>query len=742
MSNQETFYLCTIINLTEERNIHTILKRQRHIHQLIAQNTSLSEILNEIALTVESLHPDLICSILLLDNSTGKLSYGAAPNLPDEYINSLNDIEIGPSVGSCGTAAFQKEEIFVGNIKESPLWEGLNNFALKHGLQSCWSTPIFSSTNHVVGTFAIYYRTIQDFPSYEQRKTVDAFSHLAGVAIENKQTKKELMEREKWFHSLFYNNIDPVYSLNLEGEFVEVNEATVQVSGYSRHELIGHSFIPYIHPEDLSISLEAFERSKQGKPQTIEIRIFHQSKSIIYLTVTTTPVVMDGNVTNIFVIGKDMTAQKAYETTIHEMAYHDPLTNLPNRRLFEKKVNEAMTTHQELAVLYIDLDRFKYVNDTFGHEVGDDLLLTISHLLQTNVNKDALVARLGGDEFTILLPSIHEKECAIQLAEHILSLLQQSFFIRGHYVHVTPSIGVAFYPNDGINSHLLMKHADIAMYEAKKKGRNRCCVYEPHMNESAVTSYELEGALRRAIQFNELSLVYQPIIHMQSKKLTAVEALVRWNHSTLGPIPPDQFITIAEENGFIHPLGYWVLETAFHQFSVWQQRAQAPPRIAINISVRQLQNSHFAQDVIQLLQKYNLSASSVELEVTESTIMKNEKIVVENLSQLKEIGVSISIDDFGTGYSSLSYLKRFSVNKLKIDRSFVSDLPQHGFSSTITSALISLAQQLNIEVVAEGVETDEQFEFLKSLHCEEAQGYLFSHPLPGEELMKKEFFNP
>ncbi|TLM99756.1 EAL domain-containing protein, partial [bacterium] len=426
-------------------------------------------------------------------------------------------------------------------------------------------------------------------------------------------------------------------------------------------------------------------------------------------------------------------AQDLFGQMKHQ-AYHDPLTGLPNRVLFNDRLNMAMAharrNKEMLAVLFFDLDQFKTVNDTLGHAAGDLLLTEVAVRLAGCLREKDTIARMGGDEFTMLLPQISNEDSAVRVARKVLEVLQQPWLINGHEFYITASIGIAIYPADGEDTETVMKHADIAMYRAKEKGRNNYQLFTPAMNSRIVERQAMENSLRHALERGEFTVYYQPQVHTGEGRINGMEALVRWQHPDLGLVAPDQFIPLAEETGLIVPIGEWVLYTACAQNKAWQEAGWPPMRVTVNISANQFRQHNLADTVVRVLEKTGLEPKWLELEITESTAMKDVDFTVSVLRELSAMGVRLAIDDFGTGYSSLNYLKRFPINTLKIDRFFVRDIMTSKEDAAIVTAIIVLGQNLNLKVIAEGVETKEQMVFLKRRRCEEMQGYLFSKPVP------------
>ena len=441
----------------------------------------------------------------------------------------------------------------------------------------------------------------------------------------------------------------------------------------------------------------------------------------------------EGQVCNYFSIFTDITERKAAEERIHYLAYYDNLTGLPNRtllyRLTDQALAEARRNRLHGALLFIDLNRFKPINDSLGHGVGDRLLQQVAERLRGTVRTEDVVARLGGDEFVIALFDIARREHAAMVAQKVIAALDTPFLIDGHELRVGVAIGISVYPRDGFETETLLRMADIAMYRSKETGQDGYTFYSREMNQRALERLRIESGLRHGIEQNELLLHYQPKVDIATGHIVGVEALVRWQHPDLGMMPPDAFIPIAEESGLIVHLSAWVLRAALLQARAWSDAGLPAIRVAINLSARDF-SPGLAGRLQSLLEEHAVPANRVELEITEGMLTHSSEEVIAMMDSLTALGVSLSLDDFGTGYSSLAYLKRFPIDTLKIDRSFVTGIPQDGNDCAIAGAIISMAQRLGHRVIAEGVETREQLEFLKSLGCQEIQGHYFSPPVP------------
>jgi diguanylate cyclase (GGDEF)-like protein len=430
-------------------------------------------------------------------------------------------------------------------------------------------------------------------------------------------------------------------------------------------------------------------------------------------------------------------AARAMALQMTHSAHHDFLTGLPNRMLLNDRIGQAIASAprhtKQVAVLFLDLDNFKHINDSLGHPIGDKLIQSVARRLVECVRGSDTVSRQGGDEFVVLLSESEQWEDAAIVATRMLQAVAEAHSIDQHNLHVTTSIGVSVFPDDGHDAETLIKNADTAMYQAKENGRHSYQFFEPAMNVRAVERQSIEESLRRALEHHEFALHYQPKIDLRTGEITGAEALIRWTHPTRGEIPPAQFIPIAEDSGLIRPIGSWVLRTACEQARAWVDAGLPLKTIAVNVSAMELRDENFLDGSFAILKKTGLDPKSLELELTESVLMKQAESAASILQTLRDQGVQVAVDDFGTGYSSLSYLRKFPIDALKIDQSFVRQITSAGDDTSIVTAVISMARSLNLRVVAEGVETLEQLAFLQARECDEAQGYYFSRAVPPEQ---------
>ena len=592
---------------------------QAQILEMIAMSAPLEEVLEHLVHLIESQLTGIFGSVLLLDESGTHLWHAAAPSLAQTYTKARDGACIGPTAGSRGTGLHRRKTVVVADIMLDPLWEDYRDLAAAHGLRSCWSTPILSHQDAVLGTFALYSATVRE-PSEAETRLIEIATRLAGIAIERRQS----------------------------------------------------------------------------------------------------------------------------EDRIQFLANHDALTGLPNRTLLKDRLSQAILYAQRydrwVTVAFLDLDNFKIVNDSLGHNAGDKLLKTVASRMVDCIRATDTVVRLGGDEFVVLLLDQPKSVDIISaIIQNLRAAITEPVHVEGHELRVTSSMGIATYPSDGMDADALIANADAAMYRAKEIGRDNFQFYTPELNTKVHEKFLLQEDLRNAVARSEFVLFYQPQVDMRTGRVFAVEALIRWQHPTLGLVQPLKFIPTAEETGLIVPIGDWVLHQACRQNKAWQDAGLPHMNVSVNVSARQFKEKNLIARVVSALKDSGLDAKYLELELTESLIMQDVDQAVATMDELQGLGVLLSIDDFGTGYSSLSALKTFPVARLKIDKSFINDLATNENDKAVTSAVISLGQKLNLRVIAEGVETDDQVEFLRENNCDEMQGYHFSKPVSAggiEELLR------
>lgn len=594
--------------------------------------------------------------------------------------------------------------------------------------------PLFDTAGNCSGLIALL-----DEKPLKGLETLRSLLEIAATRVSAEIQRQRLVKQLQLTASVFENTREGILIADADKRIVAVNRGFSEITGFSEHEVLGTTpdqlFCDKYHDERF-IELLWWEVYQSGAWQG---EVWNRSKhGVAFPCLQSIEKVEadDGEIQQFISVFTDITEQKRSEERIQYLAHYDVLTSLPNRILFNDRLRHAIERayrqNVKLGLLFIDLDRFKYVNDTLGHDQGDKLLQRVAERLNGCVRQADTVARLGGDEFTVLLEDVQRPDMLASIAEKILHALSQPIDLDGHNAVVGCSIGMSVFPEDGKSADQLLKHSDTAMYFAKENGRNTYAFYSPELSQSSSQHFQLEQDLRKAIEHNQLILHYQPQLDIPSNGAVTVEALVRWQRPGGELVPPDTFIPLAEETGLIVPMGEWILNSACAQARQWNKQGLAI-RVAVNISGIQIMRQDFVSIVECALESSGLPPSLLELEVTESCVMNTSDGVVEALCRLRELGVVISIDDFGTGYSSLSYLKQLPVDVLKIDRSFISNIPQDQDDEKIASAIIAMAKNLGLRVVAEGVETDQQMQFLQARGCDLAQGYYIARPMPPEE---------
>lgn len=603
-------------DITERKKAELLQEGQNKVLQEIVSGKSLNDVLETLVLTIESQLDGVMGSVMLVDEAGACLRSAVAPNLPKDFFEGADGIPIGPKVGSCGTAVFRRENVFVDNILEDKLWEDYREFVEQFEMRSCWSVPFFGNDGKVLGTFGLYSMEVREPTEHERNLAMEA-ARLASIAVERDRA----------------------------------------------------------------------------------------------------------------------------ESRIRFLAHHDVLTGLPNRQEFksrlEEKVESCKQTGDPVAVVFVDLDNFKFVNDSFGHTIGDQVLTIVAERLMTVHDGEHLAIRFGGDEFVLIVDG--EVASEAKLASFMTQLREEvtrTIHIGDLCFHVTCSIGAARFPEDASDAGQLLKNADKAMFEAKSSGRDGFKVFEQERPERSVNKLTLLEEMRSGIENGEFFLEYQPQYNLVSGRIIGAEALARWNHPVLGRMMPGEFITLAEESGLIVPLGRWVVHEACRQNKEWQDAGLSPITIGVNVSARQFRDSTLVADVRGALQQTGLPANFLELELTESLLMQNADQAVGVMDEFRRIGVKLAIDDFGTGYSSLAALKSFPLTRLKIDQSFIRDLDFGESDRSIARAIISLGRELGLNVVAEGVETAKQQAFLASCRCETVQGFHFGRPMKADKFGK------
>jgi diguanylate cyclase (GGDEF)-like protein/PAS domain S-box-containing protein len=571
---------------------------------------------------------------------------------------------------------------------------------------------------------------------------------LSGVAqdiSEQMSTLMALRSSEGWLRSILDNTNTCIASTDSQGRITSFNEAFLELLGYDAETLKQMNFADITHPEDLIHENVFFNEILEGKRTRYHInkRYIHKDGHLIWVNLSAGVIRNEkGKITNFVAVIQDISDKKAAEHEIAQLAFYDPLTGLPNRRLLQDRLKLALASSERSgragALLLIDLDNFKAINDTFGHDLGDLLLQQAGERVAACVRKTDTVARLGGDEFVVILVGLDEQEfeaasLAETICEKILFALGQPYRLAAYEYQGTASIGITLFNGNDASIEELMKQADIAMYQAKLGGRNTLRYFDRQMQESVAARVELEGELRRAIEKRQFQLHYQIQVDGSHRPIGA-EALIRWHHSTLGQVPPSKFIPLAEETGLILPIGQWVLEAACAQVKAWEKNLETRDLVlAVNVSAKQFRQPEFVHSVAEIVERSHINPGKLKIELTEGALLENVEETVATMNTLSAIGLQFSLDDFGTGYSSLQYLKRLPLDELKIDQSFVRDIASDGNDKAIVHTIVAMALSLGLDVIAEGVETEEQRRLLLELGCTHYQGYMIGRPMAAEQ---------
>lgn len=728
--------------IQERRKLQQEQNSRSHVLELLAQVERLSSILQRIVLDVERMQPDRTCFILLVDDKSQTFRMGAAPSLPAFFSRSFEGMPIRDATGSCGTAAFRKKTIIVEDILSHPYWQVFRSQVLQTDYRSCWSEPIMSSKNRVLGTFAI----LQKKPAAAQQSDLDfikRMTQLTAIAIEQKQNESELRIAATTFQSH-----EAILVTDCAGTILRVNQAFSRMTGYSASEAIGKN--PWLLASDPQFSgtfrrlMKTLMKKGRWQGETLSRR---KNGDVFPQWLIVTAVTNDQReVTHYVAIFSDITEQKLAEKEIHDLAFYDPLTGLPNRRLLLDRLQHEIVSAKRYqrfgALFFLDLDHFKRLNDSLGHQVGDELLVQISRRVSDLLREEDTACRLGGDEFIILIAAHagtvkQAADHAAILADKLMDIISQPFMLQESPHHFSTSIGITIYPDSTDHPESIIQQADTAMYRAKDTGRNGVCFFRPSMQQLADRRLILEKEMREALRFGQFMLFYQPQVNPQGRVIS-VEALIRWRHPQKGMIAPGDFIPVAEDTQLILPIGEWVLTEACRQLALWDRQQVDIGHVAINVSFRQFRQADFIDQVKHAMRESHIAKNRLMIELTEGIVIDNIEDTVAKMLALQRMGVGISIDDFGKGYSSLSYLKQLPLSQLKIDQGFVRDITRDPNDAVIVETIINMARNLGLNVIAEGVETRDQTDFLLDRGCENFQGYLFGRPAPADQFGFKE----
>lgn len=622
------------------------------------------------------------------------------------------------------------------------LQQSIKNQLPHAALMSCEASGHLAAEKQIFISFTEFSKLeLETILQKQNQYTINTLTNLVETSQQDILHLNESIKiSEQYYRSLFDNNGDFVYSTDLQGNFTSVNQSFLKTFRFSEQELIGRSALDFINIEDVPRAKMHFVQALRGRDQIYTIEIQVKSGESQIFQIKNIPITVNGKCVGTYGIGRNITRQKKTEEKIIQLAYYDHDTGLPNRMRFTEQLEEmirgARKKKEVLAVLVIDIDRFKIINDSLGHYAGDIVLKELAERIQKNLPKGAYLGRFSGDKFTLLLSKDVSIEQTTRTAMELQNLISKPLYYQNQEFIVTASIGISSFPGDGLEEHVLLKNADIAMNRSKNQGGNKITYFSNGMNDQAMIRLELESYLRKALQKEEFYLCYQPLMDLQSGEITCTEALIRWQHPHLGLVSPAQFIPLAEETGLIEEIGAWVLTTACIQTKEWQSKGFPNLGISVNVSAHQFQQHAFIGQVIHALELSKLEPEYLSLELTESAMLKDIAYSISVMRALQDIGVKVSIDDFGTGYSSLSYLRNLPIDTLKIDQSFINNLHDDPSDIAIVKAIITMGQGLAVKVVAEGVETHEQINILRELDCNYAQGYYIQKPLESKAFEK------
>ena len=725
-------HIAQIEDITEHKRAE---RWQRHYIDtlgLITAEAAIEVILSSLAAFAEQQADGLLCSILILSADGKRLRLAAAPSLPAWFNEAIDGAAIGPGEGSCGVAAFTGRMVVTEDVMTSPDWLPWRELAARAGIRACWSHPILSADNKVLGTFAIYRREPLA-PTPEEIQLIRQSAGLAAIAIERARHHED----QRLAKVVFEQGIEGIMVTDLDNRVLMVNESFETLTGFSAEEIVGRE-PDFLYPDRTGPGhpggrqgsvvgdgrwrgeVLGMKKSGESYPMAMSVATVHDALGVPSHFVMTIA---------------DVSGQKVQAARIEQLAFYDVLTGLPNRALFIDRLEQTLVASKRHeshgAILFLDLDRFKEINDSQGHAVGDMALAEVARRLRSVSRQEETLARMGGDEFVLIAENI-DAEAAVLIAAQFCQALVEPLDLHGHAYVVGASIGIALYPADGETSEDLIKHADIAMYQAKSAGGGYR-LYQAAMGTDLAKRLTLAKRLRQALDGGKLQLYYQPQFDLGRGCVIGAEALLRWNDPELGWVSPAEFIPVAEERGMMNELGDWVLREACRQLNAWEAAGMRfEGRLAINVSAIQMEDPGVVDRLLGIVQQARLSPARFDLELTESSMMRDPERAVQVLESLGAAGFGLSIDDFGTGYSSLSYLKRFAADQIKIDISFVQNMLVDVNDHTIVTTIIVMARSLGLKTTAEGVEHEDQAAALRALGCDNAQGYHFGRPVAAQ----------
>ncbi|MGJ7458683.1 EAL domain-containing protein [Halomonas sp. RA08-2] len=715
------------------------LEEQQAVQTRIVREEPLEGILAAICRMLEQQVPGSVTSIMLVNEKATALELMAGDRLPRAYRAAVTTLEIGPGIGACGSAAYFGETVICEDLAEDPRWSSYRELALAEGLRACWSVPILGSDGRVLGTFGTYLTQPQS-PDAATRLLLSKAADLAALAVERHQSRRDLRLLERSVEGSI-NGVVIADADRPDVPIIYVNPAFQRMTGYAKEEVLGRNCRFLQGPETAPSAVECIRQQlSRGEDVHVTLLNYRKDGTPFWNDLYITPVRdAQERVTHYVGMQNDVSEQKTYESQLAHNASHDALTGLANRSLFEDRLEHdvALTVRRQerLAVLFVDLDDFKPINDTLGHAVGDDVLCEVARRLQAAVRPGDTLARMGGDEFVLLMTDVTREEQVLALVERLMLEISRPYLINDHELYLTCSVGIALSEPTMADPRELIQQADMAMYKAKQQGRNAYHWFTQEINQQLGERVTLRNDLQEAIASGRMELHYQPLM-ARDGTLAGVEALLRWNHPQRGYVSPEVFIPLAESTGQIIPLSRWVLERACADMVALGQQGAGRVKVAVNLSPLQFHRPSFLATLRQVLQQSGLPAEQLELELTEGILMDNTESAIDILHALRGMHIGVSIDDFGTGYSSLSYLRHLPISKVKIDRSFINEVTTNPHDAAIVQGMISMAGHLGLQVVAEGVETEEQRHQLEAWGCDIFQGFLLARPMPLEALSR------
>jgi diguanylate cyclase (GGDEF)-like protein/PAS domain S-box-containing protein len=713
---------------------------QTRVLEMIAAGRPLDEVLTALCRLAEDQIAGARCSILLFDPERGLLRHGAAPNLSPAYNAAIDPLPIGPAAGSCGTAAYTRGSVIVSDIASDPLWAPWRDLALGHDLRACWSKPILSRSGDVLGTFGFYYAEPRS-PTQGEMAGIDAVSHLAALAIERQQSEASLRESEEHYRYSVELNPQIPWTADGDGKVLTTSPRWNQLTGGSPDETADSSWERALHPDDLPVHRQKWlEAVRTRKPLDAQCRGRLADGSYRWFRTRAIPrLAGDGTVVRWYGTVEDIHDRKIAEEQLHRAAYHDDLTGLANRRFFRERLKQVLDEvpgeAHAIGLLVMDLDHLKQINDRFGHDAGDDLLKEFAQRLRQAVKPTDMVARLGGDEFAVILPDVAGEEEVAEIARSILCRMQEPLKRSGKALDCRTSIGGAVALGSGTSPEDLQKQADLALYHSKSSGRGAFKMFVPALRQEARRTTSALEVAAKALESGWIVPFYQPKVVLASGTIGGFEALLRWQHPRRGIQSPEKIAPAFNDTELGTAIGERMRSCVLSDMRRWLDAGLSIGRIAVNASAAEFRRDDYAERVLGELRRTGVPAQCLEVEVTESVFLGSSTQLVERaLRTLSVEGVTIALDDFGTGYASLSHLKRFPVNALKIDRTFVSGLESDAGDAAIVKAVVSLGHNLGIEIVAEGVETAFQASLLQRMSCDLVQGYHFGRPMPAGDV--------